>query len=253
MSMIMTRRELLAAAGTTGALAFLGSNSGVSAGQDAGPNARPTSPEENITPGQHALNLGDARDGLLYVPRGYKTGVAAPLIVMLHGAGGSGYSAISRFSLADEFGFIMLAPDSRDERTWDALLSGFGPDAEFIGTALRYTFARCRVDPQRVGLAGVSDGASYALSLGIGAGDVFSRIIAFSPGAMRPNDVRGKPHIFISHGTSDPVMPIDITSRRFVTRLKALGYDVTYREFDGGHSTPPSIAHEAFEWFAVGH
>lgn len=249
--MIMTRREWLAAAGTTGALAFLGSNSRVSA-QDPVPNARPTSPTEEITPGQYALNLGDARDGLLYVPRGYKTGIAAPLVVMLHGAGGAGSSAISRFPLADEFGFIMLAPDSRDERTWDALLSGFGPDAQFIGTALRYTLARCTVDPRRMALAGISDGASYALSLGIGAGDVFSGIIAFSPGVMTPIDVRGKPRIFISHGTSDAVMPIDITSRRFVTRLTALGYDVTYREFDGGHTVPPPIAHQAFEWFAVG-
>ena len=31
--------------------------------------------------------------------------------------------------------------------------------------------------------------------------------------------------MFISHGTSDPTMPIDDTSRKFVPRLKALGYN----------------------------
>ena len=44
-------------------------------------------------------------------------------------------------------------------------------------------------------------------------------------------------------------MPIDITSRRFVPRLKKLGYDVTYREFDGRHTLPPPLLREAFEWF----
>jgi phospholipase/carboxylesterase len=44
-------------------------------------------------------------------------------------------------------------------------------------------------------------------------------------------------------------MPIDLTSRRFVAKLKALGYDVTYREYDGPHTLPPEILREVFEWF----
>ena len=55
--------------------------------------------------------------------------------------------------------------------------------------------------------------------------------------------------IFISHGTSDQVMPIDITSRRFIPNVKSLGYDVTYREHDGRHQLPPDIARQACEWF----
>ena len=44
-------------------------------------------------------------------------------------------------------------------------------------------------------------------------------------------------------------MPIETTGRNVVQRLKALGYDVTYREFDGGHTVPPEVSREAFEWF----
>ena len=172
-----------------------------------------------------------------------------PLVVMLHGAGGNGMSARIRYPLADELGFIMLAPDSRDERTWDELLGAFGPDEEFIGAAVRSTMARCSIDRRRVALAGVSDGASYALSLGVGNGDIFSHLIAFSPAFVLPSRVRGKPRIFISHGTRDQVMPIESTGRNVVRRMKALGYDVTYREFDGGHAVPDPISREAFEWF----
>ena len=117
-----------------------------------------------------------------------------------------------------------------------------------IGAALKDTYARCTIDRKRMAIAGHSDGASYALSLGIGTGETFGHIMAFSPGVMQPAEVHGKPRIFISHGLSDAVMPIDVTSREFVTRLKKLGYDVTYREYEGRHGVPPAIVREGFEW-----
>ena len=86
--------------------------------------------------------------------------------------------------------------------------------------------------------------------LASGAGDVFSHVAAFSPGLMTPRDARGTPRIFISHGTSDAVMPIDETSRKFVPALKKLGYDVTYQEYEGGTFVPEPVVREAFAWFA---
>jgi len=250
--MPLTRRAFLAFTCAAGAATatLLSSRPAAETGQDPLPQTQSGSTRQEVRFGQQPLKLGSDRDGLLYVPRGYKPDVPAPLMVTLHGAGGTGLSATSMFPLADEFGIVVLAPDSRDERSWDVVLGGYGPDVEFIRAALDYTMARCTIDRKRIALVGVSDGASYALSLGIGNGDFFSRIIAFSPGLMRPAEANGKPRVFISHGTSDNVMPIDITSRDFVKRLKALGYDVTYREFDGGHRTPPAVVREAFEWFA---
>ena len=172
-------------------------------------------------------------------------------MLLFHGAGGSGSRASGWFPLADAFGVVLLAPDSRDERSWDAVLGDWGPDLQFIARALRQTVERWAIDRRRMCAAGFSDGASYALSFGITAGDVFSHVAAFSPGLMTPRDARGKPQVFISHGTSDPVMPIDETSRKFVPALKKLGYDVTFREYDGGHSVPEPVVREAFAWFAT--
>ena len=203
-----------------------------------------------VTPGQHDLKLGDAdRDGVFYMPRGYTPDTPAPLIVMLHGAGNTGRGVAYTFPLADEFGVVMLAPDSRDEATWDMLLTGYGPDVEFIGAALKRIRSLCHIDGKRIALAGHSDGASYSLSLGIGTGDTFGHVMAFSPGVMKPAEVHGKPRLFISHGLSDPIMPIEVTSRRFVPRLKGLGYDVTYRDYEGRHGVTQAIVREAFEWF----
>ena len=109
-----------------------------------------------------------------------------PLVVVFHGAGGSGLNTSYSFPMADEFGFIVLAPDSRSELTWDLVLGEFGPDVEFLQEAFRQTVGRCSVDRSRLTVAGHSDGASYSLSFGIGAGDVFGHIIALSPGVMTP-------------------------------------------------------------------
>jgi phospholipase/carboxylesterase len=61
--------------------------------------------------------------------------------------------------------------------------------------------------------------------------------------------LKGRPRVFISHGTRDPVLPIENCSRRIVPRLEQAGYEVSYHEFDGGHTVPPEIAEEAVRWF----
>jgi predicted esterase len=110
-------------------------------------------------------------------------------------------------------------------------------------------FSHCAVDPARVGVGGYSDGASYALSLGLANGDLFSGVLAFSPGFLAPTGQKGSPRVFVSHGTGDEWLPIDSCSRRIVPRLQSAGYEVRYREFDGGHVVPPAIAREAASWF----
>src|SRR5207247_7677906 len=124
------------------------------------------------------------------------------------------------------------------------------PDLDFLQLAMRQAQTRCAVDRERIWLGGFSDGASFSLSLGISYGSVFRRVYAGSPGLMQPIAANGKPPIFISHGTADQTMPIDGASRTFVPRLRALGYEVTYREYAGRHQLPPEILREAITWFA---
>jgi phospholipase/carboxylesterase len=129
--------------------------------------------------------------------------------------------------------------------TWDVVLGGFGADVARIDRALRRVFRRCSVDPDRIAVAGFSDGASYALSLGLANGDLFRHVIAFSPGFIAPAPAHGMPTVFISHGTRDPVLPIEQTSRRIVPDLRRAGYDVRYREFDAGHAVLPALVRAA--------
>jgi phospholipase/carboxylesterase len=201
------------------------------------------------TLGLQSLQLDQTRDGLLYVPTGYTSTQPAPLAVMFHGAGGQAQHGIGLLQqLADDAGIIILAPVSRRE-TWDVIFGGYGPDIAFLDRALEQTFHRYAIDSSRIAVGGFSDGASYALSVGITNGDLFTHIIAFSPGFMAPADQRGAPRIFISHGIHDQVLPIDPCSRRVVPQLEGAGYDVVYHEFDGPHTVPSDIAKSAVSWF----
>jgi predicted esterase len=212
---------------------------------------RPGQPRTAGPHGLHPLGLEGRRDGLLYVPESYRADRPAPLVLMLHGAGGSSQGGMAPFrELADSAGVLLLAPDSRGP-TWDVILGGFGPDVAFVDRALAQTFDRYAVDPVRIAAEGFSDGATYALSIGLTNGDLFTHVIGFSPGYMAPAGQQGTPRLFLSHGTRDQILSIDACSRRLVPRLRKAGYDLVYREFEGPHTVPPEIAREALDWFTV--
>jgi phospholipase/carboxylesterase len=212
-------------------------------------NPAPTPPHQAADTGPRRLGLGSGRDGLLYIPPGHDATGEMPIALTLHGAGGDARSGLSHLvGLADEFGLVLLAPESRG-RTWDVLEGGYGPDVGFIDRALGQAFGRLAVDAGRLAVTGFSDGASYALSLGLTNGELFTHAIAFSPGFAAPADRRGRPPVFVSHGKRDRVLPIERCSRKIVPQLEREGYEVRYREFDGPHTVPEAVAREALEWF----
>lgn len=250
MTAIPSRRRFLALAAA--ATAGCGAQSSPTAPStvDGRLRSRPQAQRTTLPPGPNEL-IGERglSDGLIYVPRRANPGDRLPFAVMMHGGGGTSMTMEFTVDLAEEFGVVLLVPNSR-HRTWDAVVGPFGADVTFLDTALARVFAGCAIDPARVTLGGLSDGATYALALGLLNGDLFTGIVAFSPGFLKPVDRYGKPRVFVSHGTRDTVLNIDIGSRTIVPQLRAEGYDVTYREFDGGHTVPREIAREAFAWLS---
>jgi predicted esterase len=189
------------------------------------------------------LGLDRERDAILQLP---KTAADSPLplLLMLHGAGQSADDMFWYLGTAhEEAGVAVLAPNSRDY-SWDAIRDDFGPDVDFLNRALERALDSALIDPTRLAIGGFSDGASYAISLGLINGDLFKKVVAFSPGFIIDGTPNGKPRFFVSHGTNDRILPIDRCGRRIATQLKARGYDVTFREFDGGHEIPEPVAKE---------
>lgn len=212
--------------------------------------ARPGTPTGSIAPGQNDITLPSGRAARIIVPTSYTAEQQWPFALLLHGAGSNASGILAPFqSFASSRGIILMAVSSFGG-TWDAVGREFGVDVATIDEALTAAFARCAVDPARVGIEGFSDGATYALALGRANGDLFTRIAAQSPGFIFPLAEVGTPRIYITHGIFDPVFPIDETGAKIAAELSAR-YDVRYEEYSGGHELPSSVAADVMAWLAA--
>lgn len=202
-----------------------------------------------MSPGATTVALPSGAEGLVRVPRGYDPARPAPLVLLLHGAGATGRAGLALLEEeADDAGALLVALSSQG-RTWDAVLGQPGGDVDGVGALLREVFERFAVDPALVAVGGFSDGASYALGLGLANGELFRHVLAFSPGFVAGEGRAGRPRLFVSHGTGDRVLPIERCGRPIARRAEHAGYDVTYLEFTGGHEVPADVRRAAVDWW----
>ena len=228
-----------------------------SAAAVAGPRApvlgaRPSATASGLPAGETRL----ANGAVAYRPATAPAG-PLPLIVLLHGAGHRPANFLQAMEpTADKRGVILLAPSSQGI-TWDwvensrAGNNGWnGPDAHRIDEALKDLFGRVAVDPSRVILLGFSDGASYALSLGLSNPKLFRSVISLSPGMFdQPRRIDLTQRIFIAHGRSDHILPFSATSAIAGT-LRGYRANVRFRAFDGDHEINRDALVEALDWTA---
>jgi len=256
MSQRTTRKRYLAVALACALLAACAATPAPAA-SDGRLHAIPAAQPTQLSPGQHRLHAGT--DAILYIPATLRTG-PAPFLILLHGAGGKGEQMIRRFRAeADLRGLILFAPDSAGE-TWDAVIEAgrrrtpaFGEDVARIDAALAEAFAQVNADPARLGIAGFSDGASYALSLGARNSDRFSGIFGFSPGLIVPGDVGPPRRVVITHGEQDRVLPVGVARDVLTPMLRAAGFEVELVLFRGGHELPDEVLSVALDgWLKTG-
>ncbi len=180
---------------------------------------------------QISLTQPANRHYALHVPRGYQPGKALPLVVMLHGAGGSGKNTLNDYGWAaksDEQNFIVVAPDAlpmkMDKRAnlidnppfWDDG-SGRGTqtrsaidDIGFISAVIDDVSRRYAIDAIRIYLAGHSNGASMTFHAGAA---LCQRFAAIAPvmGQYWNNAQSSScalPMLYIAGG-ADPLNPLN--------------------------------------------
>jgi poly(3-hydroxybutyrate) depolymerase len=161
---------------------------------------------------------------------------------------------------ADARGIVLLAPDS-EGATWDAVSEAEElPDRDSpLANKLSHRFSRSRdadrveaaigalgkiipVDRAHTVLAGFSDGATFALAMGMSRDHPFSAVIAWSPGIaiQTENPARGR-RVFVSHGRQDALLKFGVTCGDIVPLVRSEGGDVTFLPFDGGHDAPKTV------------
>jgi len=176
----------------------------------------------SVKPGDYEETLaagGKTRNYLLHVPPSYNAGEKMPLVIILHGGGGSAKSMAGVTGMnakADEAGFIAVYPNGTgplgDERllTWNAgnccgyALENNVDDVGFIRQLIAELEKNLAVDTTRIYAAGMSNGGMMNYRL---ACELADKIAAIAPvaGAMGMSDcIPASPvSVIIFHGTAD--------------------------------------------------
>jgi len=184
-----------------------------------------------------------------------------PLLVVLHGAGGEPANVLNAYKAqADANGIVLLIPRSI-KGTWDMVEDlksrlgaemnvqpRYGKDLEALDSALADLFGKVAIDARHVGIAGFSDGASYALSVGTANPQLFNTVMALSPGHSFTKKYDKSQRIFISHGEQDQVLPFT-NARAIAARLRSRGMTVEFEAFQGRHEVPAAIREKAVAFF----
>jgi phospholipase/carboxylesterase len=201
----------------------------------------------------HVDNDAAARGGYsVYVPEDYSPDSRAPLVMALHGGSGHGRSFLwSWVRDARTYGAILVAPTSVG-RTW--AISGADPDTPNLARILQDVRRRWNVDPERLLLAGMSDGGTFAAVSGLEPGSPFTHL-AFTSSAFHPmlaqmaDPVRitGLP-VYLTHGALDWMFPVTM-ARAAHQGLERAGARVSYREVDDlSHTYPSELNADVLAW-----
>lgn len=189
----------------------------------------PNPTANTLLPGNHDLSLnvdGLRRAFILHVPPATHQGQPLPLLIVLHGGGGTGQK-MQRFlgfdSYADERGFYVAYPDSyqppgeqgtfhwNDGRGTEKT-SGVD-DVKFLVEMIAEIGRRVPLDERRVYVTGASNGGMMTYRLGCETKGVFAGIapvIANIPELIFANCQPTVPLNFLAiNGSADPLVPLE--------------------------------------------
>lgn len=197
----------------------------------------------------------------------------APVVVLLHGFGAPGDDLVPIARMLGEHGayrfVVPEAPIALPEggRAWwwidfaareAQLASGQGLDLRqerpkelpraraHVEALLTQVASRYRVPRARIALVGFSQGAMLALDTLLHASEPVGCVGLLSGTFIAEQEWlprMAKHHtvpVFMSHGAYDPLLPFRL-SEALRDKLRAHGYEVTWREFAGGHEIPPQV------------
>ena len=195
----------------------------------------------------HLTAAGEVMPFRLFVPSSYDGSKPYPLIVALHGLGGSENSFFDSYNrllppLAEKHGYMVLAPLGYRADGFYGMPIGSDPvsrraaelSEQDVMESLRLVRSQYAVDPNRIYLMGHSMGAMGTWAIAARHPEVWA---ALGPFAGRGSDaaaerVKEIPSIVV-HGDADPTVPVE-GSRHMVAALKKLGAEVQYIEVPGG-------------------
>lgn len=193
--------------------------------------ARRSASSSALRPGNHDMSLdvdGAVRTWILHVPPAASAGEPLPLLIVLHGGGGTGRKmqrALGFDTYADARGFYVAYPDAsqpadarqgahwNDGRGTAGMVQRGIDDVAFITAMIADIGRRVPLDASRVYVTGASNGGMMTYRLGCETSGVFAGIapvIANIPAPVFAACAPRAPLTFLSiNGSADPLVPLD--------------------------------------------
>jgi phospholipase/carboxylesterase len=205
----------------------------------------------------HNGNESNQRGGYsLFVPENYNPDVPAPLVVALHGGSGHGRDFLWNWlPEARSRGVMVLSPTAQ-ERTW-SIIEPPDVDQEPLLAMVTHVREHFSVDPSRILLTGMSDGATYTLMLGLRDNVPFTHLapvcgvlhpVAIMDGSLA--NARGMA-IYQVNGVIDWMFPIQ-TAHMARDHLTEAGARLTFRAIeDLAHTYPRDENPNILDWFGA--
>jgi predicted esterase len=183
-----------------------------------------------------------ARDArvLVFPPAGRERGRPAPLIVALHGSGGTAESFAPVWRrAASDLGAVLVVPEGVERAGpgyfWGVVEQG----SHLVDRAIDKARAEADVDDTKIVLAGFSNGASQAFIQGLREPERFAGVLSvsgFYDERVAPVPAgRRLPRFAILNGAQDDEAG---NNRRAAEALRAAGASVKLSIYPGGHAFP---------------
>ncbi len=140
---------------------------------------------------KRTIQVGDTeRAYWIHIPPSHEVTPGMPLVIVLHGGGGSGPQAERSYGWtpkSDREGFIVVYPDgtgpAKDKLlTWNAgaccgqAMDQKVDDVAFIRALVAHLLATYKINPKKVYATGLSNGGMMSYRLGCEASDIFAAI-----------------------------------------------------------------------------
>jgi phospholipase/carboxylesterase len=197
----------------------------------------------------------------IFVPMHYERNYAYPLLIWLHGPRDDERQLQRIMPLVSLRNYVAIAPRSThagrssEERNvcWTQDEAGIVRAEQAVYACVEQAQARFHVDPRRIFLAGLQDGGTMALRIGLRAPHRFAGLLTIGGPFPRGNspllhldEVRRLP-LFIANGRDAALYPVD-TACDELRLFHAAGLNVTLRQYPCGDELTTRMLHDMDGW-----
>jgi phospholipase/carboxylesterase len=197
-----------------------------------------------------------------FLPTGYEPNYPYPLLVFLHGHGGSDEQILSLAPRLSRRNYICISlrgphalgqrADGRPAYTWGHDDGADSQVEDYVFRAVEETRRRYHVHSERIYLAGFREGAGLAYRLGMLYPEKFGGVASLNGLMPRGGPLLRLPEVrrlrvLIGHGIANAVAPLSLARANFRV-LYAAGLDVQMHTYPTTHRIHPDMLRDIDRW-----